>query len=145
MQCMCLHIVTWLSDDRRVLDWWLDLLSPYTTCDYTLHITIAHRLVFSVTLLGNGFYQWMFLSFRTHELSLIFSCQLPTSAVNSWLASGLTQSKQASSSLLLAFASMVILGVEPHRDPWPWPTGSPYIMLAQTTQKTPSSTFPPYA
>jgi hypothetical protein len=26
-------------------------------------------------------------------------------------------SKQASSSLLLAFASMVILGVEPHRDP----------------------------
>jgi hypothetical protein len=25
--------------------------------------------------------------------------------------------KQASSSLLLAFASMVILGVEPHRDP----------------------------
>jgi hypothetical protein len=29
-------------------------------------------------------------------------------------------SKQASSSLLLAFASMVILGVEPHRDPWPY-------------------------
>jgi hypothetical protein len=27
------------------------------------------------------------------------------------------RSKQASSSLLLAFASMVILGVEPHRDP----------------------------
>jgi hypothetical protein len=26
-------------------------------------------------------------------------------------------SKQASSSLLLAFASMVILGVEPHQDP----------------------------
>jgi hypothetical protein len=26
-------------------------------------------------------------------------------------------SKQASSSLLLAFASMVIFGVEPHRDP----------------------------
>jgi hypothetical protein len=26
-------------------------------------------------------------------------------------------SKQASSSLLLAFANMVILGVEPHRDP----------------------------
>jgi hypothetical protein len=26
-------------------------------------------------------------------------------------------SKQASSSLLLAFATMVILGVEPHRDP----------------------------
>jgi hypothetical protein len=29
-------------------------------------------------------------------------------------------SKQASSSLLLAFSSMVILGVEPHRDPWPY-------------------------
>jgi hypothetical protein len=28
-----------------------------------------------------------------------------------------TPAKQASSSLLLAFASMVILGVEPHRDP----------------------------
>jgi hypothetical protein len=26
----------------------------------------------------------------------------------------------SSSSLLLAFASMVILGVEPHRDPWPY-------------------------
>jgi hypothetical protein len=29
----------------------------------------------------------------------------------------ITGSKLASSSLLLAFASMVILGVEPHRDP----------------------------
>jgi hypothetical protein len=34
------------------------------------------------------------------------------------LAAGEQASKQAaSSSLLLAFASMVILGVEPHRDP----------------------------
>jgi hypothetical protein len=35
---------------------------------------------------------------------------------HNWLGT-VRSSKQASSSLLLAFASMVILGVEPHRDP----------------------------
>jgi hypothetical protein len=45
------NIVTWLCDARRVLDS-LDLLHIYTARDYTLQIT---RLVFSVTLLGNGF------------------------------------------------------------------------------------------
>jgi hypothetical protein len=42
----------------------------------------------------------------------------PTAASRpSPLTSSQLPSKQASSSLLLAFASMVILGVEPHRDP----------------------------
>jgi hypothetical protein len=40
-----------LSDYRRVLDWWLDLLSTHTARDYSLQITITLRPVFSVTLL----------------------------------------------------------------------------------------------
>jgi hypothetical protein len=50
-----IFIVTRLIDYRWVLDWWLDLLDTYTTRDYTSQITITHRPVFSVTLLGNGF------------------------------------------------------------------------------------------
>jgi hypothetical protein len=57
------------SDDRQVLDWLLDLLSTYTAHDYTLQITITHRPVFSVMLLGNGFQRWTFLCFQTHVLA----------------------------------------------------------------------------
>jgi hypothetical protein len=45
----------------------------HTTRDYTLQITVTHRLVFSVTvftaLLDNGFQQWTFLCFRAHVLA----------------------------------------------------------------------------
>jgi hypothetical protein len=41
-------------------------LDPYTTRDYTSQITISHRPVFSVTLLGNGFQRWTFLICRAH-------------------------------------------------------------------------------
>jgi hypothetical protein len=75
--------------------------------------------------------RWLFLLLRFYSQSLMyrFGCrdcvawnvdafatfrhtfQLSSSGLLSM------ESKQASSSLLLAFASMVILGVEPHRDP----------------------------
>jgi hypothetical protein len=44
------NIVTCMSDYRRGLDWWLDLLTTYTltTHDYALHTTDPHRLVSSV-------------------------------------------------------------------------------------------------
>jgi hypothetical protein len=40
-----------MCDDRRGLDWWMDLLTTYTltTRNYTLQITDTHRLVFSVS------------------------------------------------------------------------------------------------
>jgi hypothetical protein len=38
----------------RSLDWKLDLLQTYRTCDYTLQIIVTHRPVSLVTLLGNG-------------------------------------------------------------------------------------------
>jgi hypothetical protein len=60
---------TWLSDRRRVLDWWLDLLNTNTARDYTSQITITHKPVFSVTLLGNGFERRAFLCFRAHVLA----------------------------------------------------------------------------
>jgi hypothetical protein len=45
----------------------------HTTRDYTVQITITHRLVFSVTvftaLLGSGFQQWTFLCSRPHVLA----------------------------------------------------------------------------
>jgi hypothetical protein len=48
------YIATLLSDDKRVLvdNWIYWTLRQLLT---TLHITITHRLVLSVTLLGNGF------------------------------------------------------------------------------------------
>jgi hypothetical protein len=58
------YIVTWYSDCRRVLDWWLDLLHGYTTHDYISQIIITHRSVFSVTLLGDGSQHRRFLTFR---------------------------------------------------------------------------------
>jgi hypothetical protein len=54
-------IVTWLSDDRRALDWWLDLLDSFTARDYTLQITVT----------------------QTSVLSHVAWQRLPTSAVNS--------------------------------------------------------------
>jgi hypothetical protein len=65
-----------LSNYRRVLDWSLDLLDSHTTRDYTSHIFITHRLVFSVTLLGSGFQRLSFLYFRAH----VFSRWLPSHA-----------------------------------------------------------------
>jgi hypothetical protein len=48
-----------LSCDRVNMDgFWIYnriYLDSYTTRDYTSQITITHRPVFSVTLLGNGF------------------------------------------------------------------------------------------
>jgi hypothetical protein len=67
------YIVAWLSDDRRGLDWYWDLVDIYTTRDWTLQITITQRLVLLVTvftaLLGNGFQQWTFFGFRAHVLT----------------------------------------------------------------------------
>jgi hypothetical protein len=54
---------------RRILDWWLDLLNNFTARDYTSQITITHRLVSSVTLLGSDFRRRTILSFRAHFLS----------------------------------------------------------------------------
>jgi hypothetical protein len=54
---------------------WIDSLIhwTHTTRDYTLQITVTHRLVFSVTvftaLLGKGFQQWTFLCSRAHVLA----------------------------------------------------------------------------
>jgi hypothetical protein len=62
-------IATLLSDYRRVLDWWLDILHSLITRDYNLQITIVHRLVFTVMLLGSGIQRRMFLCFRVHILA----------------------------------------------------------------------------
>jgi hypothetical protein len=59
------HVMEWVTIDgvwigNRIC-WTLQHKIP----DYTLQITVTHRLVFSVTnftaLLGNGFQQWSFL------------------------------------------------------------------------------------
>jgi hypothetical protein len=47
----------------------LDLLGTNTARDYTLQITITHRPVFLVTLLGTGFQRRRFLRFGAHILS----------------------------------------------------------------------------
>jgi hypothetical protein len=69
--------VTWLSEDKRVLGWWLDSLGNFTARDYISEITI-HRLVFLVTLLGSGFQRHTFLCFRAHVLT-------PTAYSDRWL------------------------------------------------------------
>jgi hypothetical protein len=53
----------------------------------------------------------------------------PRQGSNPWW--GANPFKQASSSLLLAFASMVILGVELHRDPWPYFCSHIYLLRNQ--------------
>jgi hypothetical protein len=53
----------------------LDLLITSAVRDYTLQIIITLRPVFSVTLLGNGLEQWMFLGFWALELSLALNFQ----------------------------------------------------------------------
>jgi hypothetical protein len=83
---------------RWVLDWWLDLLDTYTTRDCTSQISITHRLVFSVTLLGSSFQQRTFLcsglpSAASSRAGLTSNCQPPTSAVNSQLTSSRTNSQ----------------------------------------------------
>jgi hypothetical protein len=83
----------------------------HTTLDYTLQITITHRLVFSLTvftaLLGNVFQQWTFLCFRTHPRRLAaISHQPPT--------------------LLTAVSGLLVMAACP-----------PYIGSAWTAQKTP--------
>jgi hypothetical protein len=70
-----IHTVTWWSDYRRGFDWQSDLLHTFTACDYTLQITVTHRLVFSVTVLTalfDNFFQnldkLMLPSSRPHRL-----------------------------------------------------------------------------
>jgi hypothetical protein len=43
------YVVTYKSDYRRGLDWWLDFLTTYTltTHAYNLHITDSYKQVFS--------------------------------------------------------------------------------------------------
>jgi hypothetical protein len=108
-------IVTRLSVYRRGLYWQSDLLDSYTTRDYTLQITITHRLVFSVTvftaLLGNVFQQWKFLCFRAHFLA----CWRP------------------SHTNLLLFKL-------PSQDSLVMAAGPRYVASTQTAQKTPFPT-----
>jgi hypothetical protein len=48
--CICkfCDIVARLSDNRQVLDWWLDLLDTFIAHDYTSQITMTHKLVSTV-------------------------------------------------------------------------------------------------
>jgi hypothetical protein len=77
-------IVTILSDYRRGLDWRFDLLTTYTltTRDYSLQLTVTHRLVSSVyyglhyPLPGNGFQRRTFPLLWVRELSPCLSYQL---------------------------------------------------------------------
>jgi hypothetical protein len=75
-------IVTRLGDDRRNLDWWLDLLDTSTPRDYTLYIT--HRLVSSVALLWKGFQWRMPHCFVAHVLT-DDDHPTPTSYSDRWL------------------------------------------------------------
>jgi hypothetical protein len=63
VSCKYCHVI---SDDMGDFD----LFNSYTTRDYTLQITIIHRLVFSVTVftapLGSGFQQWTITCFPVH-------------------------------------------------------------------------------
>jgi hypothetical protein len=45
------------------------VLDRFTARDYTLHITITHRPVLSVTLFGNAFQWRTFLCFLAHVLT----------------------------------------------------------------------------
>jgi hypothetical protein len=110
----CRKTLYWheMSDYIWGLDWYLHLSDIFTACDYTSHITVTHRLMFSVTLLGSSFQRRKFLCFRvcghltptsysdrwsqpvvpipaSFRAGLTSNCQHPTSAVNSRLASDL--------------------------------------------------------
>jgi hypothetical protein len=119
---------------RRGLDWQLDLLDPlhsYTQLQYTHYSRLSHKATLHSL-------QWQrLLSLcsttlsrlslpTTHNCSCNSSLPLKTLAPTLlWLLTlstnwRLNSELQASSSLLVAFASMVILGVEPHLDPWPY-------------------------
>jgi hypothetical protein len=122
----------WLSDNSRVLDWWLDLLNTYTARDYTLQITITRRLVFSVMFLGNGFQQLTFPCFWAHVLAGLLATisrqphtltagfsryflQLLAPRLNLQNALQTASNGWLAAKLLLALASTAILGSESHR------------------------------
>jgi hypothetical protein len=91
--------------DRFCIEWLGLLLHSNTARDHTLHITVPHRPVFSVTLLGNG---------GRSSSSDLTSSQAgdhltPTSLLTA--DSGLCR---LTAKLLLALASTVILGSESH-------------------------------
>jgi hypothetical protein len=114
----------------RVLDWQLDLLDHtqlHTITVYTLLqlLTVHYNTCRVFTLYLHWFPVFQYLRIRSPATLQLFSedcCSARILTRNSTelcrLNSELTT--QASKSLLLAFASMVILGVEPHRDPWPY-------------------------
>jgi hypothetical protein len=121
-----LRILSRLCSDyiRRVLDWQLDLLDHtqlHTITVYTLLqlLTVHYNTcrVFTLYLHWLPVFQYSRIpSPATLQLFSEDCCSVRILTRNSTELSR----KQASSSLLLAFASMVILGVEPHRDAWPY-------------------------
>jgi hypothetical protein len=92
----------------------------HTTRDYTLQITVTHRLVFSVTvfiaLLGNGFQQWTFICSRVHVLACWRPCH------NNFLL------------IQLPSQDYSVIAVGPL-----------YITSTLTAQKTPLQTFTPFS
>jgi hypothetical protein len=62
------HDIMAVDGDKLIIGF-----TGHLTRNYTLQITITHRLVFSVAvftaLLGNGFQQWTFLCLRAHVLA----------------------------------------------------------------------------
>jgi hypothetical protein len=61
-----------LTRDRVTIDgFWIDnwIYWTHTARGYTSQVTITHKPVFSVTLLGNGFQRRTFLCFRAHVLA----------------------------------------------------------------------------
>jgi hypothetical protein len=61
------------NDNRRVLDWWLDLLHTLIQCLTTFYSSLLRTLVstvkFSLSLLGSGFQRWTFPLLSVPELS----------------------------------------------------------------------------
>jgi hypothetical protein len=120
------NIVTRSSDDRRVLDWRLDLLGTFTAREYTSQVTIIHKLVLSVILFASGFLRRMFLCFQDHVLAgwrlshaiimlwpmastassragLTSKCQPPNSALNSRLSSNCRPCSRDSFTFLIPY------------------------------------------
>jgi hypothetical protein len=62
-----------VTDYSRSSDWYSSLLDSWRICDYTLHITVKHSLVFSATvftaLLGSVFQRQTFLCTLAHVLA----------------------------------------------------------------------------